>query len=237
MCIVSIYTGYKRVWHSGGLTTYKTHVWLYPDVGLGLYISTNGPLGSASSWGLILTLQYLSDLLLGEEPWLNTSTLCTFPEPWKPSPPVDTMTPPADDPVREAGDYTGTYHHPAFGNVTVTRDPGTNALKLQMGRYMEAKLLYNQTSDTFYTTLVGELWYSKDRIPVKFLRSPEEGGIGKLQMPLYSPYESVKPTIFKKVYTSAKCLAMMSGSHSFTDFYLLQYQVITVVIITHIFNF
>ena len=223
------------MWHSGGLTTYKTRVWLYPDVGLGLFVSSNGPLGAASSWGLILTLQYLSDLLLGEEPWLNTSTLCTFPEPWKPSPPVVNMTPPADDPVRDAGDYTGTYHHHVFGNVTVTLDPGTNALKLQMARYLEAKLLYIQTSDTFYTTLVGELWYAKDRIPVKFLRSSEEGGIVQLQMPLYEPYESAKPTIFKRCSASAKCSAMMSGSHSMTDLYLLQYQVIAVAIISRIF--
>ena len=222
------------MWHSGSLTTYKTRVWLYPDVGLGLFVSSNGPLGSASSWGLILTLQYLSDLLLGEEPWLNTSTLCTFPEPWKPSPPVDTMTPPADDPVRDAGDYTGTYHHPAFGNVTVTRDPGTNALKLHMGRYMEAKLLYNQTSDIFYTTLVGELWYLDDRIPVKFIRSTDEVGIVQLQMPLYGSYKSAMPTIFNRCSTSAKCSVMVSGSHYMTNLYLLQYQVIAVVIISHI---
>ena len=50
---------------------------------VGMFASVNGPDGAfESGFHLNTIFYYISDYLLGEKPWLNTSTACTYPEPW-----------------------------------------------------------------------------------------------------------------------------------------------------------
>ena len=203
--------GYKRIWHSGGITTYKSMVWLYPDVDIGIYLSANGPPSSSGTWGLILALYYLSDVLLNEQRWLNTSTLCGFPEPWA-SPVPDYRFQWPQGRVSRVADYLGTYRHPGYFDIVVTYDARIETLQLRMGRYLEAKLLYNQSTETFYTQFVGKLWYVSEPIPVRFTRLTPEGQIVQLHIPFYSPYDTAKPVVFSKTSsTPSKMSATNDG--------------------------
>ncbi|WAR28021.1 GIGA6-like protein [Mya arenaria] len=50
----------------------------------GIFISTNGGLLEDYQYtSLTTTMYYLADILLDKEPWLNSSTACSFPEPWR----------------------------------------------------------------------------------------------------------------------------------------------------------
>ena len=49
---------------------------------MGIYTSVNGPMNDAATQALRVIHFYASDLLLGEVPWLNSSSACRFPEPW-----------------------------------------------------------------------------------------------------------------------------------------------------------
>ena len=70
--------------HSGGLISYITLLWTLPDLNIGVYASVNGPgYGSNSGIHNIVSFYYIVDHLLGLEPWLNQTTACTFPKPWK----------------------------------------------------------------------------------------------------------------------------------------------------------
>ncbi|XP_052784695.1 penicillin-binding protein 4-like isoform X2 [Mya arenaria] len=80
----SSYDGYRAVWHSGALWSYITLVWLFPETNIGIFISTNGGMfKDYQSKSLTTTMYFLADILLDKEPWLNSSTACSFPLPWK----------------------------------------------------------------------------------------------------------------------------------------------------------
>ena len=248
------------MWHSGGLTTYKSQVWFYPDLGLGLAIVCSGPPKSSTSWALINALHYLTDVLTAQQPWLNASTACSFPQPWlKPAQPVpkEEEAVLADDvPPGNVADLVGVYHHPGFGDLTVTleeedsssggggarssepengistgsdtgsrRGSGTTSgrltgsairnsirtgtetiteagrrqrLRMRMGQFLEARLLYNGTEGAFYTNLTGLYWYSSLRIPLRFSASPssQDDTMDTVHMPLNSPWAEVEPFAF-----------------------------------------
>lgn len=78
----SVYvSGYKTIMHGGGIVEYQTKVAFFPEMGFGFYMTCNGPV-KPDPPALQLISLYISDLLLGEEPWLSPETGCTFPEPW-----------------------------------------------------------------------------------------------------------------------------------------------------------
>ncbi len=199
--------GYKRVWHSGRISTHKTQVWLYPDVGVGLFLSISGPPTAEASSGIRTALYYLSDLLIGEETWINTTTVCQFPEPWDEVPPSYDIVWPTDTPTRPYSDFVGIYSNPGFCDMAVWHNTSSNTLELHMGLYLVADLLYDRSMDVFYTKIKGVLWYVEDKIPVRFLQSSAAGGGGdggdvgtieQLALPLHTPYDSVKPVVFQR---------------------------------------
>lgn len=62
----------------------------------------------------------LSDILLQEDPWLNVSTVCTFPEPWEEHPATKNQTEiemPVDD--YDATPCIGSYGHPIYGDIAI----------------------------------------------------------------------------------------------------------------------
>ena len=72
--------GYNSVLHRGYLFGYNSQLSLLPDVDVGVFLALNG--NDYTSLGRLLIHAFLMDLALDEEPWLNTTTICTFPEPW-----------------------------------------------------------------------------------------------------------------------------------------------------------
>ena len=68
--------------HSGSLFGYGALLTILPDKDIGVFLALNG--ADESYYGRRLLNLYIMDLLLGEEPWLNLTTACTFPSPWYP---------------------------------------------------------------------------------------------------------------------------------------------------------
>ncbi|WAR28085.1 GIGA6-like protein, partial [Mya arenaria] len=106
----SSYDGYRAVWHRGTLWAYYSIAWLVPEQNIGIFISTNGGMFKDDQYtSLTTTLYYLADLLLDKEPWLNSSTACSFPEPWKKVYKADSRPPENSPFLPDISEYTGTY--------------------------------------------------------------------------------------------------------------------------------
>lgn len=52
--------GYRKLWHSGGIVTFTSQLWMFPDANAGVFVTASGPLstqGSAAvkvSWSKIV---------------------------------------------------------------------------------------------------------------------------------------------------------------------------------------
>ena len=109
------------VWHSGGLVSYSTLFWIFPDKNIGMYATVNGPaFKSLSSRHLTTVFYYISDHLLGLEPWLNETTACTFPEPWANSSVRESKNPEVPITVDNPSQYKGAFSNPVFPGVDVS---------------------------------------------------------------------------------------------------------------------
>ena len=74
--------GFRRAWHSGSLFGFASQIWLFPDLDLGLFVAVNGPARSPhTQYRLTALLYYVSDLLLGDRPWLDEASACSYPAP------------------------------------------------------------------------------------------------------------------------------------------------------------
>lgn len=190
-----ILAGYKRVWHSGSISAYKSQLWMYPDMDFAIFIAANS-LSSSATQGLSQIMYFISDLLLREKPWFNVSSIrseCGATDP------VDDTDLPTDPRPRPHPDFLGVYANPAFGNVTVSYEATRNALRLSMGQFLTADLHYNRSDDTFYGAHDGVIWFRRERIPVRFRNSLSGGDVDVLEMPLSGPKETKHMASFVKV--------------------------------------
>ncbi|WAR00867.1 GIGA6-like protein [Mya arenaria] len=137
------YKGYKMLRHTGTTFGYSSLITLLPDVNVGVHIL---------------------DSLLGEEPSINETTVCTFPEPWYAAShslrhPIDQSLPPS----RPLDAYTGIYHHIAYGNLTVTVNTTVNQLQMVYG--IGRWILYpRNTHDSFTGEAFGLMYRLVDLI-------------------------------------------------------------------------
>lgn len=73
--------------------------------------------------------------MLGETPWINATTVCTFPKPWF-QPSKKRVSKPINKSYicnRPIAQYVGSYHNDIYGTVDVTVILGTNQLNLTYG--------------------------------------------------------------------------------------------------------
>lgn len=151
------------MWHSGGIVTYSSRLWLFPGVEAGLFVATNGPQTRDKGHALTAITSLAADMLLGEKFWLNSSTVCSFPAPWKrPESPTETSTtastpvkaeskqalsPRSDHqtPTRQQTTFRqslkqllGVYSHKAFGEIVVERG-GSSATGKDVGGHAQIK--------------------------------------------------------------------------------------------------
>ncbi|XP_067663305.1 uncharacterized protein [Haliotis asinina] len=136
----NVYRGRRNIWHAGGLHSYNSLLWLFPDSNVGLHISINGPTlsSSKSPFNMLLSaLYYVTDIVLGETPWLDRQTVCTFPKPWFD---VSMFVPPSDTddtpitPEYPLSDYAGSYFNPLVGEFLVTLDKSTDQLRIKLNK-------------------------------------------------------------------------------------------------------
>ena len=138
--------------HGGERFGFDSLITLYPEMNIGIYTAANGPGGEQSFIGHQLLHYFTSDLLLGLTPWLNTDTIVSFPEPWKPrlgSFPkrINTEVNKSIPPARPLDSYTGKFHHGFMGTVSVCVENGV--LVLRYGRIGVFQLHPNGVQDEF----------------------------------------------------------------------------------------
>jgi hypothetical protein len=181
--------------HTGTSWGYGALLTLLPDLGVGIYTSVTGP--DDSYYGRRLTHMYIMDLLLGETPWIDHKTACTFPEPWAPakqrksygSSPAKKMN------KLEAEKYVGSYGNFGYGNITFLYNDTSEILELHYGE-LGLWNLNSEGDDTFSGKGQGLMWV-RDISNIFFESlepAAEDGGLYKVTV----NFESKDPPVFIK---------------------------------------
>lgn len=179
---INFVPGFRRIWHSGGLFSYSSLIWLYPDEQVGVFANLNGP-GTAGAPGYALktVLSYVSDILLRQPPWLSTQTACSYPSPW-----VNSTEFSSSDLVnytnKKINDFVGTYGNKLLPDITIyIKERGTaeRYLWLEMNR-IKGELVPTADDNLFRFKMVEPWEYAIERVlgenfvityPVNFTRS------------------------------------------------------------------
>lgn len=160
------YRGNRILRHTGTTFGYSSLVTLFPDLNLGVFTSMTGQDEHYILRHLLHN--FLSDNLLGVTPWLNATTMCSFPNPWYSSISyshyvIIDRTVSASRPLSE---YVGIYHNDAYGEVRVTME-GNDHLVLNYG-VASWKLWPKHSHDQFQGEGQGMLFETLDIHQIKF---------------------------------------------------------------------
>ena len=180
LCLI----GKRRVWHSGSISTYKAHVWLYPDAGIGIFAGLAGPQRYDTTDVLFDLMHAISDLVVFgiRPPALKYS-------PTTPRPDTELGGYAAPRPLT---DYVGTY----IGqwsqiNATVMFDQDAGVLRVAVGRMLTAELRHYDCADNEFDAVIdGRLWWVAEGVPqravlpVRFRSSTTDGRPHVLLLPL-----------------------------------------------------
>ncbi|KAL8590172.1 hypothetical protein ACOMHN_010367 [Nucella lapillus] len=134
------YRGYPLIGHSGSTYGYRALLTLVPSQKLGIFTALTG--GDSKYRTRASLHSYLMDRVLGQAPWLNTSTLCSFPAPWhndsadQTAPPYNTSNPLA----YKLSAYVGSYSNPAYGTLEVKKWQDSKNRSVDDGREPAALL-------------------------------------------------------------------------------------------------
>ncbi|CAH1778291.1 unnamed protein product [Owenia fusiformis] len=175
----SFYRAFKMLGHAGELHSFQSDFRFFQREQAGVFQILNGPDTYNARAAIRMIRMYISDMLLGLNPWLNKTTACTFPEPWAPGPPsVNPVLPVYNDRApRPLVDYEGTYGHLAFGNVTFTLNATINKLYMRYGPFFEGHCSYDARQDVFLMSYEGIYQYRNDYFPAKFAPNKATGNI------------------------------------------------------------
>lgn len=110
----------------------------------GIAVTVNGLNPTILQLDLYPLAYYLKDLLLDKTPWLNKTTICSYPEPWgnpffRP-PPTQNVE---EKYVGETGEFVGVFGHTLYGEVLVTDN--NQSIDLKWGEVMKGTL-YDRTN-------------------------------------------------------------------------------------------
>ena len=166
---------------------------------IGIFVSMTGQ-DHSYKYRYILH-NYLADVALGETPWLNHTTMCSFPEPWYSLPAsshhaIDKT----QQPTLPIGNYIGTYHNVPYGNLTVSSLRSSvlsiSAPSLHMRFGVGEWTLYPQRTGTnrFRGEASGILYKMMDLYSLKFHTSNSH--IISLEIP---SFEDSDPPVFTRV--------------------------------------
>ncbi|XP_077978990.1 uncharacterized protein LOC144434413 [Glandiceps talaboti] len=189
-----MYRGYHRLSHSGWFAGFNSMLWLFPSKSIGIFGAVNGPYTSDADSALKRINAYVSDLVLGEEPWLNESTACSYPSPWKPSTRKSvggTEKPiPSEKSLKE---YEGEYRHPAFGQFTVYLNNSDGNLHFAYGSLGKGLFTPTKEADVFGMEIYSAIWYLAAGVELKFRRTAA-GSVNEIEFPTdNSPGEPATP--------------------------------------------
>ncbi|KAH9509965.1 hypothetical protein Btru_044742 [Bulinus truncatus] len=170
----NVYRGYQVPWHASSVHGFTSIMWLVPEKSVGVFLSVNGQKYTDNPLGIIQMMTYfITDLMLGHDPWINETTACTFPEPFVKSlefPNVEFKPQVADYALAE---YQGTFSSKLLGDIIIRKsssDP--KALTMTMGKL--SGTLLPEGGNVFRLFLEGSYKYMQTplagRHPVPFAR-------------------------------------------------------------------
>ncbi|ELU08826.1 hypothetical protein CAPTEDRAFT_208131 [Capitella teleta] len=200
-----MYRGYEKLQHTGAYSSFECHLRLLPDMEIGALACVNSPGDYRGTRSTTLATAFGLDLLLDEDPWLNETTGCTYPDPWArqtPPTPVSFPVRQLQRSTRDLQEYAGTYSHEAFGEFIVTYHAENETLTYRFGILLNGELKPAEIVDDFYMTLGHPLTYRMaffpeypEGYPIYFGTS-EEGDVVSVTVPYF---ESSFPPTFNKL--------------------------------------
>ncbi|KAK3097427.1 hypothetical protein FSP39_009572 [Pinctada imbricata] len=152
------YRGHEMMFHHGMFHAYNAFTVIYPKAKSALILTVNGPLPMYLNTDLIPLSYLISDILLEETPWLQSSDACTYPTRWVNATAHKPKT--TDYEFRNLTDaqvirYTGRYGHLFFGDIDIFHQDG--ALMTMLGSFMNITLRYEPRKVRFVGFLEGTL--------------------------------------------------------------------------------
>ncbi|CAH1268649.1 LACTB [Branchiostoma lanceolatum] len=201
--IVGNYRGYRRLHHVGRLFGFTSLMTLFPDQSGGVFTSVNGPVFRLDR-DVHRVLHYrVADMLLGLDPWLNTTTACSYPHPWDTRPADPLPAPPATsrDFPRDKRDYVGSYGNQVFGNLTIFLNSADGTLRFTAGLLGRGVILSLNATNSVLLKGPPDMF-----APVQVFYEEEGGAIHRLVVPGVPPEPAV-------VYKRGLKLTDEEGSH------------------------
>ncbi|XP_046368648.2 penicillin-binding protein 4-like [Haliotis rufescens] len=207
---ISTYKGYKQFMHTGGFYSYITYLELYPDLEFGIFVSANGPGTADEGIAENIISFYISDILIGDQPWLNSTTACTFPLPWDKAPQSGQNNSDVTNAEVECLDcYVGKYGHYLFGDLDVKLGSGSS-LELHYNR-LQGSLNATVDKSTFKLDVLGSFRFLSRPGNATVLVKAHFHGLNKgkysqidLSLPHKLTFNRAISFYDKNIYTSTK---------------------------------
>lgn len=143
--------------HPGNWYGYNAVAGVFPDQKAGFVITVNGPWYMNYRHNLAQLSYVLSDILLGEKQWIDNSTICSFPSPWKST---STWSSNNTQSIRwtvdDVNQYTGDYAHRIFGNFKI-REIESRKLAFQMNSAGIGNLSVHSQAEAKFGMMFNEL--------------------------------------------------------------------------------
>ncbi|XP_052099818.1 penicillin-binding protein 4-like [Mytilus californianus] len=184
------YRGNRMFIHGGATFGYRAMLSWYPDADLGIFTVLTG--NDPNYFIRQILHNYIFDVYTNQTPYLNSTTVCSYPQPWFDyTPRTKPNVTKSRAMSRQKKDYFGNYYNPAYGNIQVKDHEDMNKLTLIYG--VSTFFLYpKETKDEFYGDSVGSTRYILNFYTFRF---DIECDNPYLEIPTF---ESKSPPVFQK---------------------------------------
>jgi len=208
--MLETYRGRSLIYHDGATIGHAAIAAFLPAEQIGIAILSNS--GNAFL-AQMETLLVAVDIALGEQPWLNSSTACTFPCPWAPTCKTERNPKKAEQKERvpaavhaisaDLNDYVGFYSQPTYGSIQFY--VSNNKLNMQFGD--AHGIATQQSGDIFVFTVTAPAALDPVLFEFQFLRD-----LSAVVVAARSPLEPNTPAI---VFTTASFKPWLCGYPGF----------------------
>lgn len=170
-CIWVCFKDRRILEETGDIFGYSSILTLFPDDKLGIFVAMSGE--DDDDLFRITASSYVADVMNGQEPWLNASSLCTFPEPFmKQTPNKGKRAIKEVSLGRPANDFAGIYRNNLYGDIAIAENNGS--LQLQYGYVVFDLIRRDSKSYRFYMISTGIAEHAFKRRSLEFKASDPE---------------------------------------------------------------
>ncbi|XP_013091230.2 D-alanyl-D-alanine-carboxypeptidase/endopeptidase AmpH-like [Biomphalaria glabrata] len=191
------YRGYQRLTHTGSTRGYRAVVSLLPTHKVGVFLALTNKDDLFKYRNPLL--MYLTDRALGFRSWLNISTICSYPKPWKNTSSPSNQTGLVDYQLHhEYSIYEGTYFNTLYGSLTIHYNKSLSSLEMNYGwGRWTLKPISSGAAQQFHAQGldINQVYNTK---PISFLYS-DPGTIKAINATGFVP---LQPPIFDKMASS-----------------------------------